>query len=380
MRHQKIQTPFLFFLAIIVRIEARQHRRDFRMTASYSTSAAAAITETILDSLQDIIGADEGDRGMKALIVPGDLRKACEIFGQLPVVEGSNVLILSGFPCHVTETPPSETDGPPGTAALAQAAQALGHSVTVVVDACNEEVFAAALEPLMASSSLSCRVSLRTFSPQLPGTTYNPEEKEQLEKLATNCRLIISCERAGPAADGICYTMRGTDMTTSGLIAPLHLLVERRKVPFLAIGDGGNELGMGKVIKKIVNNPKIANGDKIGCVVAADHLVAASISNWGGYAMAAGAAVARAQQEHERYSSAPVGSPNHASFSDRIRYWVQKCLPTEKEEISLLDRCVVAGARDGMSGKLEATVDGQPLQLSLQCLRGIHEATIIQWE
>jgi hypothetical protein len=85
--------------------------------------------------------------------------------------------------------------------------------------------------------------------------------------------------------DGNCYTMRGIDMTAAGLIAPLHRLCSEAQVPFLAIGDGGNELGMGKVMDEIVKNPKIANGEKIGCCVAADCFFAASVSNWGGYAL-----------------------------------------------------------------------------------------------
>jgi hypothetical protein len=79
--------------------------------------------------------------------------------------------------------------------------------------------------------------------------------------------------------------MRGIDMTAAGLIAPLHRLCSETQVPFLAIGDGGNELGMGKVMDEIVKNPKIANGEKIGCCVAADCFFAASVSNWGGYAL-----------------------------------------------------------------------------------------------
>jgi hypothetical protein len=48
---------------------------------------------------------------------------------------------------------------------------------------------------------------------------------------------------------------------------------------------------MGKVIDEIKAN--IPRGEKIGCVVAADHLIAASVSNWGGYALAAAAAAAK---------------------------------------------------------------------------------------
>eukprot|EP01040_Poterioochromonas_malhamensis_P016454 gene16454-18669_t len=50
--------------------------------------------------------------------------------------------------------------------------------------------------------------------------------------------------------------------------------------------DGGNEVGMGKVYDKIIAS-KIMNGKDIACVVSANHLIISSVSNWGGYALAA---------------------------------------------------------------------------------------------
>jgi len=150
-------------------------------------------------------------------------------------------------------------------------------------------------------------------------------------------------------------------MNAKGLIAPLHRLVEETSCKTISIGDGGNELGMGKVIDKIIDNPKISNGDQIGCIVAADYLIAASVSNWGGYALSAAAAVARAGLENE---------------SKSLQVLVDRCLPLEEEEIALLDRCVAAGCRDGVSGKMESTVDGMPLETSLACLRDIRKATL----
>jgi hypothetical protein len=63
--------------------------------------------ERIIQGLQDVIGTDAGDRGMKTLIVPGDLLAAGRIFAKLPT--GSTVIVLSGFPCCVDQTPPTET-------------------------------------------------------------------------------------------------------------------------------------------------------------------------------------------------------------------------------------------------------------------------------
>lgn len=164
-------------------------------------------------------------------------------------------------------------------------------------------------------------------------------------------------------------------MNASGLIAPLHRFVEECNAPFIAIGDGGNELGMGKVIDAIIANPKIADGDKIGCVVAADHLIAASVSNWGGYALAAAAALARADARMTENLTSDAAADADANAL-LINDYVQRCLPTEQEEIELLARCVAAGCRDGVSGKVEATVDGMPLETSLQCLRDLRAAAL----
>ena len=83
--------------------------------SAISTDPTTTMVDTTFsstfDSIQDIIGTDAGDRGMKPLIVPGDLEQAASIVASLP--PKSVVIVLSGFPCCVTQTPPSETDGPP---------------------------------------------------------------------------------------------------------------------------------------------------------------------------------------------------------------------------------------------------------------------------
>jgi len=128
---------------------------------------------------------------------------------------------------------------------------------------------------------------------------------------------------------------------------------------------------MGNRYDAIVNNPQIADGEKIGCVVAADHLIAASVSNWGGYALAAAAALMRATGD-SRVDEKDLTVEAVAVIEE----YVQKCLPTEQDEIDLLNRCVAAGCRDGVSGKMEATVDGMPLETSLKCLRDIRASAL----
>ena len=52
----------------------------------------------------------------------------------------------------------------------------------------------------------------------------------------------------------------------------------------IGVGDGGNELGMGKVLDRIIRD--VSHGETIACVTAADYLITAGVSNWGGYAVA----------------------------------------------------------------------------------------------
>jgi hypothetical protein len=328
---------------------------DDNMSSTADDSGASMIIDKTVYSLQDIIGTDAGGRGMKSLICSGDLLQASTVLANIS--SSTHVLVLSGFPCCVNEAPPTETDGPPGAVALARAAHALGAKhVTLVTDDCNQDVFEAALDTLLLKEN----ISMETF----PGI-MTPDDEDRLQVLANSSDLVLACERAGPAQDGHCYTMRGIDMTERGLIAPLHKLIVEGNL-LIVIGDGGNELGMGKVYSEIVNNPNISNGQQIACVTKADYLIAASVSNWGGYALATGAALIKAKLDNDKTTP----------LNQRIASWIEKCIPTEQEEVALLNRCIAKGCRDGVSGKVEATVDGMPLETSMECLRAIRETSL----
>jgi hypothetical protein len=92
--------------------------------------------------------------------------------------------------------------------------------------------------------------------------------------------------------------MRGLDIT--GNTSPAHLLFEQgaHQTPHpctIGIGDGGNEIGMGKLpLDTICRN--IPNGEHIACRVPADYLIVAGVSNWGAYALAVGVAVLRGRR------------------------------------------------------------------------------------
>mmetsp|Transcript_15961 Transcript_15961/g.34428 ORF Transcript_15961/g.34428 Transcript_15961/m.34428 type:complete len:122 (+) Transcript_15961:429-794(+) len=119
---------------------------------------------------------------------------------------------------------------------------------------------------------------------------------------------------------------------------------------------------MGKVIQKI--HEHIPDGEKIGAVMPADHLIAASVSNWGAYALIAAAALVFAADNRDD------------DDDDNNKSIVEDVLPTEEMETRLLHRCVAAGCRDGVSGRMEATVDGMPLERSMECLREIRKVAL----
>lgn len=70
------------------------------------------------------------------------------------------------------------------------------------------------------------------------------------------------------------------------------------KIATIGIGDGGNEIGMGKVHQMVVDG--INNGQHIATTVATDHLITSGVSNWGGSALVAALAI---------LSQCPVHSP-----------------------------------------------------------------------
>ena len=119
---------------------------------------------------------------------------------------------------------------------------------------------------------------------------------------------------------------------------PAHLRFERaaRHHPPLTtvgIGDGGNEIGMGKVPHDVIRR-NVPGGDRIACRVATDHLIVAGVSNWGGYALAAGVALLR-------------GATLPAELFDAER---------EREILRVM---VEAGPLvDGVAAKATVTVDG----------------------
>jgi hypothetical protein len=173
----------------------------------------------------------------------------------------------------------------------------------------------------------------------LKGTTKRENEKI-LKEYNPMCH--ISIERLGRDENGRYLNSKGDDI--GEFTAPLdELFIQaNRKAPTFAIGDGGNEIGMGnfkEFIKKALHVSP--------CVVECDYPIIASVSNWGAYGFIA-----------------------YMQFFTR-----KKLLPTIEEVEEYMKHILKLGCIDGLTGKNEMSVDGKEWQTEAEILWDLSLAT-----
>ncbi|MGH7048364.1 MAG: glutamate cyclase domain-containing protein, partial [Stellaceae bacterium] len=100
----------------------------------------------------------------------------------------------------------------------------------------------------------------------------------------------IAIERCGRSADGRPRNMRGEDIAAH--TASLDELFAAGPWDTIAIGDGGNEIGMGALPRELIAQ-HVAMGETIACVTPAHHLIVAGVSHWGAYALIGALAAVR---------------------------------------------------------------------------------------
>jgi len=281
------------------------------------------VSDTVLNAIRDLIQQDVGGRGLATdpvenllTLTTGDFAAACRSIAVSP--RQPSLAIVTGFYIPHATPPAGETDGPLGALFLARALAPLGVRVVLATDA----FCLRALEAGLRACSLVKQVPLI----ELPVAPPPREEGWEGDALAYWSAFVsaagtpthlIALERVGPShvpeslrahpgtrpddvslflsevpveRHGRCHTMRGLDITSS--MRPAHLLFEaarsiRPPVRTIGIGDGGNEIGMGKLPWRVVRR-NIPNGGLVACRVPADELIVCGVSNWGAYGLAAG--------------------------------------------------------------------------------------------
>ena len=386
-----------------------------------------------IEALDRIAARDPGKRGISRLHLPNEIFRAAR---RLAERDCRHVGITTGFPCNLDLPVSTETDGPPGAVALGRAlllaaaaddAPGGPRRVSFIVDEANRIVLEAALA---AAANYDCPAladaAVLVYS---PSSTEGEGEGEGEEKersaggayareflKAHAFDALVAVERAARAADGHYYTMRARLMDK--LCAPIDDLFEAaaasssapaasnaasasfasesvcshtlssRPVFTVGIGDGGNELGMGRVAHQVKTG--IPRGDVIAAATSADALIVAGVSNWGAYALAAAtailmtttetaAAAAAAAAENEIYgndsngSSSASGGSNgggggggggsRSSNGNVARDLAARALVSSEWEAHVVGAMVAVGARDGVNpdGPELKSVDGMEL-------------------
>ncbi len=266
---------------------------------------------------------------------------------------GDVVLILTGFLIPPSNVP--ETDGPIGGVVLARSIiRGLG-GVPVFV---GEPELEPVLRGAVAAAGLALAASVEqakawpnavAFMPFARDEADPPGRAESLREELSPA-IVIATERPGANPAGQYHFAGGLNVSSS--IAPLDGLFQglaADAVPTLAIGDFGNELGMGAIAETVKAETPAGGDCGCGCgggtanETVASVTLACSVSDWGAYAVSA--ALAHLTQEP-------------TAFVDRATYG------------RIAAAACQAGAIDGTSRLAVPAIDGVPA--------GYHERLVEQ--
>ncbi|MFM1570609.1 MAG: glutamate cyclase domain-containing protein, partial [Porticoccaceae bacterium] len=195
-------------------------------------------------------------RGMKTVssaIDSGSYLRAAQLINQAH----GTILIGTGFPVNGS----FETDGPVGAIALYRAIEAIGGAPVLVCEA-----------PLCTLLS----TDFNTHEIKI-GEDGGKQAQEAISEHQP--ALIISIERPGQSSDGRYYNMRGIDISEH--CADYDSFISLSVCPTIAIGDGGNEIGMGNIAEALEQLD--IRAASTGC----DELLLADISNWAAHGLVA---------------------------------------------------------------------------------------------
>lgn len=272
-------------------------------------------TKEAIDALIPLVASDRPGRGASLLCRDGLFRRGVEL-----ISGAGRIAVVSGFFIPSVDAP--ETDGPGGAAALGRGISKVGKEVSLWTDR-------------------FCLPVLEAASEAIGGPSVKVAENGE-DILSWNPDLLIFIERLGRARDGEYYNMRGRAITST--VIPLDVAIDLgkdRRIPSLAVGDGGNEAGMGALLGDLSE----ILPDYKGClsVVSADVAIPVDVSDWGGYGLA-------------------------ALMSLAVGFW---CGISGDEVEAMLKAEVESGAVDGVTLMGDLSVDGFPLEEQVKLVEAI---------
>lgn len=255
-----------------------------------------------------VMARDPGGRGLPGNVPPPDLEGLAESLLSL-----KSALIVTGFP--IVPAKIGETDGPGGAANIARLLTGLGADVAVVTDDYS-------LPLVQAACALHAPMARAVRVPMEGAEAFCDDLLARIRPTH-----VIAIERPGKHG-GHYHNMRGHVL--DAYVADTDRLFSAFDGCTVAIGDGGNELGMGSFADVIRAN--VPGGGAICADLGAAFPLAAGISNWWGWGLQALISVATGRN----------------------------LMPTRAEEWELLQAVLRAGGVDGVSFEPKPTVDGMP--------------------
>lgn len=319
--------------------------------------------------LDTLVSLDVGGRGVEHLYRAARSRQGCSLVGAAAdaltaIPERANVFVTTGSVSRAWISPSiGENDGPAGLAAIVRALSIAKKTLCITFV---EETLMDSTSAILTTAGLTVlpyeQAKIARDDGSLAVVCIEPFPIDNAAAAEASTALIekykpalfFSTERVGRNVDGIYCSMRGIDYGMGR--ARIDFLFDEaigRKIPTVAVGDGGNEIGMGVVAEAVQKHVKF--GDRrpdgsagIGAVTGTDVLVTAACSNWGCYAIA-GAFAAR------------MGKASLAH--------------TPELEEALLRRGVDVGLINSVANIVDPHVDGIPLATHLAVVQLI--STII---
>lgn len=300
---------------------------------------------TTIDKLEKIVGEDKGQRGISNIqpSVEGDLCKAIDDIFSHP---NPGIIIVTGFYIPSAEYPAAETDGPLGAAMLINALACAKIPALMVTDSMCIDVVKAAIEDDVDSSKL-ISLTQKDFNNGNEASVWF----KLTQSLGKEITHIISIERLGKTATGSYYDMKANCLDE--YVVPIDNLIEyahKSGVCTIGIGDGGNEIGMGCIDKRLMTD-NIPNGHVIASIIKTDYLLVCGVSNWGGMAMVASIGV----------------------VCPEILECINKILNKNNHHKVLVNMVSNGKAIDGVTKKEEFTVDGMDESVHLEILDNLLE-------
>jgi hypothetical protein len=265
------------------------------------------------ERLDSLVSLDLGGRGVEQLYAAARERQGGPLVGAAAdalaaIPEKANVFVTTGSVSRAWISPTiGENDGPAGLAAVVRA---LFLAKKVLCITFVEETLIKTTSAILTSAGLTVlpyeQAKIARDDGSLAVVCVEPfpldeaGAKDVSQSLIEKYRpaLFFSTERVGRNVAGIYCSMRGIDYGMGrARIDFLFDAVIAQKIPTVAVGDGGNEIGMGVVSEAVRKYVKFGNkrpdgSAGIGAVTGTDVLVTAACSNWGCYAIA-GALAAR---------------------------------------------------------------------------------------